>query len=67
MTSPAPTPSRPEEAVLYRNLRWQMLLFQSVFVLAFGGVGFGMLVYLIFSRRKERNRRASAVASWRPQ
>ncbi len=36
-------PDRPAEAILYRTLRWEMIGFYSLFVVAFGAVGFGLL------------------------
>lgn len=36
-------PDAPDEAVIYRELRWGMLAFKSVFVLVFGGVGLGLM------------------------
>jgi hypothetical protein len=36
-------PQRPSEAVLYRQLRWEVAAFQTVFATVFGSVGFGML------------------------
>lgn len=38
-------PDNPAEAVLNRELRWGLLAFTLVFVLAFGGAGLGMLLY----------------------
>jgi hypothetical protein len=37
-------PDKPEQALLYRDLRWEKLAFYLTFVLAFGGVGFGMMI-----------------------
>jgi hypothetical protein len=37
-------PAQPGEAVLYRQLRWEMAAFQMIFVLVFGTVGFGLLI-----------------------
>ena len=39
-------PARPREAILFRDLRWEMLGFQTLFMLAFGGAGFGLLISL---------------------
>lgn len=36
-------PHKPEEAVLYRTLRIGMMLFQLMFGVIFGGVGFGLM------------------------
>ncbi len=45
-------PERPAESVLYRDLQWEMIGFQSIFVLAFGGAGFGLLAVGLLGRRK---------------
>lgn len=36
-------PQQPDQAVLYRTVRVPMVLFQSLFALIFGGVGFGLM------------------------
>lgn len=36
-------PSNPNEPVLYRHLRWEMLAFQTMFATLFGSFGFGLL------------------------
>ncbi len=48
-------PDNPAEAVVDRDVRWAMVLFLGVFGLLFGGAGFFMLafaVYTLFSRDK---------------
>lgn len=40
-------PNAPSEAVIDRSIRWGLILFKSVFVLLFGGVGFGLCIYLL--------------------
>ena len=47
-------PDRPEQAILYRDLRREMIGFQTIFELVFGGVGFGLLATGILGRRKGR-------------
>lgn len=37
-------PEQPFEAIVNRDIRWSMIGFKSIFVLVFGGVGFGLLV-----------------------
>lgn len=37
-------PDSPTEAVLNRDMRWGLLGFKMIFVLAFGGVGIGLLI-----------------------
>ena len=39
-------PANPSDAVLYRNLRPQVLLKKAVFVFVFGGVGVGGILYV---------------------
>ncbi|MGA2795944.1 MAG: DUF3592 domain-containing protein [Thermoguttaceae bacterium] len=55
-------PQRPDEAILFRDLRWEMLGFQSIFVLIFGGAGFGILTACLLGRRKARVEAALAAA-----
>ena len=38
-------PERPTESVIDRTLRWGLVGFKSIFVLAFGGFGLGMLIF----------------------
>lgn len=47
-------PSQPSESVLYRDLRWGMLLFYAIFIVTFGGVGFGLVIGGLWSLRKAR-------------
>ncbi len=47
-------PADPSEAVLYRGLRIEMLGFQALFGLVFGGVGFGLMIYGIRSLRTRK-------------
>ena len=47
------TADQPETAVLYRGLRWRRLGFLSIFVLFFGGAGFGLLGWLVIAGRRE--------------
>ena len=54
-------PRQPAEAILYRNLRWEMVAFQSIFVLAFGGVGFGILIAGVLGYRKAKVEQALAA------
>jgi hypothetical protein len=37
-------PSNPSESILYRNLHWQIILLYTIFVLTFGGIGYGLLI-----------------------
>lgn len=45
-------PDDPAQAVLYRNLRWEMSAFITMFACLFGSVGFGMLTGVLLARRK---------------
>ena len=47
-------PKRPKEAILFRGLRWEMIGFQALFVLVFGGAGFGLLTVSIMGVRQGR-------------
>ena len=58
-------PDNPDEAVLYRDLRWEMLGFYLIFVLLFGSFGFGMLIGGLIDWRKSRG--AAAAAAERPE
>jgi len=49
-------PRNPAEAVLFRDVRIGMVAFQSLFVLAFGGVGFGLLIGTVVGGRASRKK-----------
>jgi hypothetical protein len=53
-------PDDPAQAVLYRNLRWEMMLFNTAFGCIFGSVGFGLLAGAVFARREARKLAATA-------
>lgn len=57
-------PEDPTESVLYRNVRFEMIGFYTIFVLAFGGVGFGLLIGGLVGWRKTRAEKI--VARQRP-
>lgn len=38
-------PKNPADSIIYRELRWGLLLFTSMFVLLFGGAGFGVMYW----------------------
>ena len=46
-------PQQPDESILFRDLRWEMIGFQSIFALVFGGVGFGLLAFCLLGRQGE--------------
>jgi hypothetical protein len=54
-------PAQPDQSILYRDLRWEMIAFYDVFVLTFGGIGIGMFLACVFGWRRERRRAALAV------
>lgn len=66
-------PRKPDEAVLYRNVRIPMILFQAVFVCVFGGIGFGMIGAVIAGSRRNRIERRlsqqypSEPWKWQPE
>lgn len=47
-------PASPAEAVLYRELRWEMQAFMAIFALTFPAVGAGVMVAGLASRRGQR-------------
>ncbi len=55
-------PADPAQALLYRDLRWEMVAFQMIFVLAFGGVGFGLLFGGLTAMGRQRAEAALAKA-----
>lgn len=38
-------PNDPSDALLDRNIRWELLAFKLIFVVVFGGVGFALLIF----------------------
>lgn len=56
-------PSHPEEAVLYRGIRWEMQAFLAIFALTFPAVGAGLVVGGILSVRYAK-REASLKQSY---
>lgn len=56
-------PDKPIDSVLYRDLRLDLLLFQSIFVMLFGGVGFVGLFATVRLWRKLRQVRDNAEHS----
>ena len=57
-------PAQPAEAVLYRQVRVPMLLFQLTFMLIFGGAGFGLIFGAWIGAR--RTRAAAALSGQHP-
>jgi hypothetical protein len=42
-------PQAPQDSIVDRDLRWGLLGFKSIFLLVFGGVGFGLIYFLFRS------------------
>ena len=57
-------PERPAEAILFRDLRWEMVGFQMIFATVFGAAGFGMLTFAVLGYRKAKG--DSALAALHP-
>lgn len=47
-------PDAPQESILYRQARWEMLGLYAVFALVFGGVGYGMIALGVAGRKRQR-------------
>ncbi|QDT36153.1 DUF3592 domain-containing protein [Stratiformator vulcanicus] len=47
-------PADPTASVLDRTLRWEMIIFHLAFVGAFGGAGFGMIAFAIYSMSRAK-------------
>ncbi|TDI37418.1 MAG: hypothetical protein E2P02_22800 [Acidobacteria bacterium] len=47
-------PANPTEAVLYRDLRWELIGFYFIFVVVFGGAGFGLMAAGLFGGKKAK-------------
>ena len=62
-------PDNPSESMFDRDIRWKLMMFASVFALAFGGVGVGAVVFAIASLLpkaavdKVKNSQASGVGT----
>ncbi|MCX6873827.1 MAG: DUF3592 domain-containing protein [Verrucomicrobia bacterium] len=65
-------PSQPAEAVLYRDLRWEMQAFMAIFALTFPAVGAGVVCGGLAGIRQERAKRQLAASHpaepwlWKP-
>lgn len=47
-------PTNSSEAILFRDLRWEMVCFKAVFATIFGSAGFGLLAFAMFGYRKAK-------------
>jgi hypothetical protein len=45
-------PDRPQQSILYRELRWEVIFFKMAFVAGFGSAGFGMFAGAIAFRNR---------------
>lgn len=45
-------PEDPADAVVDRSLRWGLIGFKMIFVIAFGGVGLGLIIFTLRARNK---------------
>ncbi len=52
-------PDEPGRALLKREFRWGLVFFHLVFVVMFGGVGFGLIFFCLYSMKKERAKKAA--------
>jgi hypothetical protein len=58
-------PADPSSAVLDRNLRWGLLGFKAIFFFVFGGVGLGLIIWVLVSPRgKELSSPGYASRPW---
>lgn len=47
-------PGNPGSAMLHRDMRWGVVGFQMVFVVMFGGAGFGLMAFALYLFKKNR-------------
>ncbi len=45
-------PRKPSEAILYRQLRWELLSFNTIFAVAFGSTGLGLMTGALAARQR---------------
>ena len=58
-------PDDPSQSVIDRNVRWGLLGFKAIFLLVFGGIGFGLLYAMFRSpRAKDTSRPEYQSAPW---
>lgn len=57
-------PTDPTDAVLNRDLRWSMLGFKLIFVLVFGGVGIGLMLWTLLAKTGATNHPESTSKPW---
>ena len=57
-------PDNPNDAVLNRDMRWNMLGFKMIFVLVFGGVGIGLMLFALNAKVGSTDHPESASKPW---
>ena len=58
-------PENPAEAIYDRSIRWGLIGFKSIFMLVFGGVGLGLLIYVFLGpKAKDPDDRRYAGKPW---
>ena len=57
-------PANPADAVLNRDMRWDMLAFKGVFALTFGGVGIGLLAWTLLAKPAHVEHPDAASKPW---
>jgi len=66
-------PDEPSSSVIFRGVRWGMIGFYMIFVLTFGGVGFGLLIFSVFGARLKKKEGVARLQNpgqpwlWRPE
>ena len=58
-------PDKPADAIIDRSIRWGLVGFKMIFVVVFGGVGFGLLIFTIMGpKEKDKSNPAYADRPW---
>ena len=57
-------PNNPSDAVLNRDMRWNLLGFKMIFVLVFGGVGIGLMVLTLRAKTGATDHPESSIKPW---
>lgn len=57
-------PNDPSDAVLNRELRWSMLGFKLIFVLVFGGIGIGLMIFTLTAKTGATDHPESVSKPW---
>ncbi len=70
MGQPVPAwvnPNDPGDAVLSRDMRWSLLGFKMIFVLVFGGVGIGLMIFTLKAKVDATDHPDSSSKPWLAQ